>query len=148
MTSLRVLATLPDSRVAIIVPSSRCVDAMRTGGRIHPFAVMHEASKFIAEAGWRPDRTPAERADIAMRWIGALAFGGLDEREAVGLIGEVAAPPYATALEIVGADELPADRTHRDAWRRSTNGGPVWIDEEAAQALDEARAWAAYEGRA
>ena len=37
------------------------------------------------------------------------------------------------------------DRTYRDAWRRSHNGGPIVIDERKAMAIDEARAWAAYE---
>jgi hypothetical protein len=72
-------------------------------------------------------------------------LGGLQERDAVALIGEVTAPPYATALEVVDASEIPSDRTHRNAWRRSKNGGPIWIDETHAQQIDEARMWSSYE---
>jgi hypothetical protein len=40
---------------------------------------------------------------------------------------------------------VPTDRTYRDAWRRSHNGGPIRLDENKVTEIDEARAWAAYE---
>lgn len=111
-----------------------------------PVALAWEQHKFVAAAGWRLDRTAAERERLAKEWVEALAFGGLDERAAVALIGQVTAPPYASAMELVDVAEVPDDRTHRDAWRRSKNGGPIWIDEKIAQRIDEARMWARYEG--
>ena len=107
-------------------------------------ALAWEAAKFVRDVRWRPDRK--DREDLARRWVGALHLGGLTEREAVALILEKDAPAYSTAHEIVKRSELPQDRTYRDAWRRSHNGGPIWIDERTAQALDEARMWEAYHG--
>ena len=45
----------------------------------------------------------------------------------------------------IDPEDVPADRTHRDAWRMSANGGPIWVDETIAQRIDEARMWALHE---
>jgi hypothetical protein len=146
VTSLRVLCTNPDNSVAVVVPSPRCVKALHDGrdipGWLTPLRI---AWNFLSDPMWRPELSPVARAKLAGRWVMARLMGGLEEREAVSLIGEVTAPPYATALEVVDASEIPADRTHRNAWRRSRNGGPIWIDETHAQSIDEARMWAAHE---
>jgi hypothetical protein len=146
VTSLRILCTNPDSSVAVVVPSPRCVKALHDGhdipGWLTPFRIMWN---FLADPMWRPELSPVARAKLAGRWVMARLLGGLQEREAVSLIGEVTAPPYATALEVVDVSEIPSDRTHRNAWRRSRNGGPIWIDEDIAQQIDEARMWSSYE---
>jgi hypothetical protein len=102
-----------------------------------------EVEKFVRDVKWRPDRP--DREALARRWIMALHTGGLQKREAVALILEKDAPPYSVAHDIVHAWELPQDRTYRDAWRRSSNGGPVWVDENAAVTIDESRMWERYE---
>lgn len=104
-----------------------------------------EIHKFVSDERWRRDRTPAERKGLAAYWIDALIAGGLDERQAVWLIGEKDAPAFSVAHEIVHMSEIPSDRRHRSAWRRSTNGGPIWTDDGKAQDIDEAQLWAAYE---
>jgi hypothetical protein len=146
VTSLRILCTNPDSSVAVVVPSPRCVKALHDGhdipGWLTPLRI---AWNFLADPMWRPELSPVSRAKLAGRWVMARLMGGLQEREAVALIGEVTAPPYATALEVVDASDIPSDRTHRNAWRRSRNGGPIWIDETHAQQIDEARMWSSYE---
>lgn len=118
----------------------------RTGYLPLPLARAWEITKFVRDPQWRPDRR--DREAFAAKWIDGLIHGGLNEREAVQLIGEYSAPPFSTALEIVDVSDIPTDRTHRDAWRRSANGGPIWIDEEIAQQIDEARLWTQYEGKA
>ena len=115
----------------------------RTGYLPLPLARAWEIEKFTRCRNWRPDR--ADREGLAAKWIDALIDGGYAELDAVRLIGEVSAPPFSTALEIVDATEIPTDRRYRDAWRRSSNGGPIWIDEEKAQMLDERRMWALYQ---
>lgn len=102
-------------------------------------ALNWEAQKFIRDETWRPDRK--DRAALATRWVRALWEGGLSEREAVALIVEKDAPAWSSA-EIVDVDEIPKDRTYRDAWRRSSNGGPIWIDEDKAEAI----MWERYNG--
>jgi hypothetical protein len=100
--------------------------------------------KLTRDPQWRPDRT--DRNEFAFKWIAGLIRGGYSEQDAVALIGEYSKPPFATALEIVDIDDIPTDRTYRNAWRRSSNGGPIWIDEDLAQRIDEERAWRAYDG--
>ena len=102
-----------------------------------------EIEKYVRCPKWRRDRD--DREAFAAKWIDALIYGGLDEMEAIALIGEFSKPLHATALQIVDKSEINSDRTHRDAWRRSTNGGPIWIDEAAAQRIDEKFSWSSYE---
>lgn len=188
MSDLRVLCTLPDRSVAVIVPSPWCVRVLREGGGIscfahapqldlfryglqgfietHPdvtprlaqeiartgimplwLAKAWEAEKFIRDPAWRADMAPMARRRLAEHWIEKLHLGGLDEADAVALIAAKDAPSHATAIEIVDKSEVPPDRTHRNAWRRSHNGGPIVIDHEAAQAIDETRLWSQYESQ-
>lgn len=120
--------------------------SQRTGYLPLGLARAWEIEKLVRDPGWRPDRP--DREAFASQWIDGLMHGGLGEGEAVALIGEYSRPPFSTALEIVDVSEIPEDRTYRDAWRRSANGGPIWIDDAQAQAIDEARMWASYQGRA
>lgn len=119
--------------------------AERTGYLPLDLAKAWEVEKYVRDAHWRADMSPAARQSLAREWIEAMAHGGVDEIAAVALIGRFSAPLFSTALETVDVSDLPTDTTHRNAWRRSPNGGPIWIDETAAQAIDEARAWSAYE---
>jgi hypothetical protein len=107
-----------------------------------------EIYKLAACPEWHSDRTEAQRFDLARRWVDGLIYGGYGDRAAVTLIGEFSRAPGQTALEVVDVAEVPSDRTHRNAWRRSFNGGPIVIDEAAALAIDEARMWAQHEGDA
>jgi hypothetical protein len=79
--------------------------------------------KWVKDPRWRPDR--ADRVELATRWVDALIRGGLDETAAVRLIAEKDVEPGAHHVEIVDVDEIPTDRTHRNSWRRSDNGGPI-----------------------
>ncbi len=119
-TMLRVVATNPDSSVAIIVPSPRCVAVLKVGGA--RLQRDWEIEKLIRSGMSQP---------LAEQWIDGLMRGGYDERAAVALIGEFSRSPDMTALAVVDASELP-DRKFRPWWRRSQNGGPIWIDEEEA----------------
>jgi hypothetical protein len=49
-------------------------------------------------------------------------------------------------MELIDPSELP-ERYYREAWRRSSNGGPVWVDDNAAQAVDERMMWGRYEAK-
>lgn len=81
------------------------------------------------------------KPNAAYRYARTMVTGGATRREAIEIIAERDCGHLGTAIEIVDVSEIPTDRTHRDAWRRSTNGGPIWIDEEHAQRIDEARMW-------
>lgn len=176
MTTLRGLCTMPDGSVRVVCPAHQAVMALHDGGNIinafrwrygfrswltrqHPvseimrwwwadeipmeLAKAWEVEKFLREKRWRPDRS--DREELARRFIDALDKGGLDEREAVSLIIDKDAPAWSTAHEIVDVADLPPG-TYRNAWRRSKNGGPIWIDEAKAQEIDEACMWESYYG--
>lgn len=93
-------------------------------------AKLWETHKFVQDAGWRPDLTPAQRESLALQWVEALASGGLSEIAAARLIVERAREPYSVNVEIVDVSEIPTDRTRRKDWRRSSNGGPIIAPEE------------------
>jgi hypothetical protein len=88
---------------------------------IMQFVTRQHASRF--DIGWMRDATDQNiEAEIARAGLST--------------------PKYWRRISL---DEIPQDRTHRSAWRLSHNGGPVWIDEQKAQEIDEARMWTAYE---
>jgi hypothetical protein len=83
-------------------------------------------------------------SDAARRLCHALAFGGLSTPEAYAVIRD-ADCWHGTAHELLDMEDLPTDRTYRDAWRRSHNGGPIYLDQRKVVEIDEHRAWLAYE---
>jgi hypothetical protein len=152
MIRLRVVCTLPDGRVAILVPAPDFIEECRVGivaaraarGYAQaPVDVTYEAGKLCADESWRPDVSPDLREALARARFAVLNGGGLSEREAVELIAACDAPAFSTAREIVDVSEIPSDRTYREAWRRSPNGGPIWIDQDAARAIRDAAGRAA-----
>jgi hypothetical protein len=148
MTRLRIVCTNPNGSVAIVTPAAECLEEFRLGlvlaRTLRGIATSpdreREFAKLIRDASWRPDRKQRERERIAREWFDGLFAGGLSERQAVELIRDHDAPAWSTGWEIVHQDELPADRRHRNAWRRSPNGGPIYIDEAAARRVDAERA--------
>lgn len=84
------------------------------------------------------------KPQAAYRYARMMVTGGCSRREAIEIIAQRDCGHLGQAIEIVDIDEIPKDRTYRDAWRRSTNGGPVYIDEDRAQAIDERRMWDSY----
>jgi hypothetical protein len=61
------------------------------------------------------------------------AFGGLTRAEARALYIEKAGDRAASAYQVIDASELPASRWFRNAWRRSRNGGVIYVDLDAAR---------------
>lgn len=119
------------------IPSARAVWHLQHGGRwpeAEPAWLERQVQRFTAAGVSHED---------AERWVHAMQHGGMSEHEALWLIASIS--KLSGAVELVDVSEIPADRTHRNAWRRSHNGGPIWIDETIAQCIDEARMWRAYE---
>lgn len=148
MTRLVIVSTMPGGSVAITIPAPEFIDECARGmeasraarGYIEPpIDVEREVAKLMRNPAWRPDLTQKEREALARRRYEAMRFGGLSEMEAVELIRDCDCPPWSTAREIVDVSEIPPDRTYRDAWRRSPNGGPIYIDQTVARQLRDAR---------
>jgi len=137
----RFVYTRPDGGVAITCPSANCVAYLMNGGR------WPDANMFWL--GWQIVRQIVNGVapSVAAKYVRAMQHGGMTEHEALWLIAERDCRPYGTGIELWDVADIPTDRTHRDAWRRSQNGGPIWIDEDAAQRIDEQRLWRDYEAR-
>jgi hypothetical protein len=81
----------------------------------------------------------------AARFVRAMQFGGCSTPEAYGIMRDRFCAYLGSGHELWDAADVPQDRTYRDAWRRSHNGGPIYIDERKRVEIDERRAWLAYD---
>jgi hypothetical protein len=86
-----------------------------------------------------------ERA--ACRFVLAMQFGGLNTAEAYAVMRDRFCAHLGTGCELWDTSEISVDRRYRDAWRRSHNGGPIYLDEEEVMRIDEMRMWQEYEKR-
>lgn len=134
-----IVTTTTDGGVAITHPAAEIIRAMCSGGFwVKPTRGFIETQVESKIAG-------GMAPDAAMRLCRALAFGGCVDYEALAIIRDADAARFGTAHELWDIDDVPVDRAYRDAWRRSHNGGPIWLDERKVLAIEEARMWAAYE---
>lgn len=72
--------------------------------------------------------------DVARRYARAMTFGGCTTAEALEIIRDRDCLGGA-AIELWDASDVPTDRWFRDAWRRSSNGGPISVDFEKAKPI-------------
>ena len=139
----RIVFTRPNGGVSICAPSLTAL-AYMTGGGGRWDDVLRWDRDFL-------DRQIAEQSKCgvgewaAARFVRAMQFGGLSTPEAYGVIRDRFCAHLGSGHELWHTEDVPTNRTYRDAWRRSRNGGPILIDEVKARSIDEARAWAAYE---
>jgi hypothetical protein len=69
----------------------------------------------------------------AVAWVKAMQYGGKTEAETWAIVRDRnCINPSGTAHELIKFADLP-DSWFRDAWRRSHNGGPVYVDLERAR---------------
>ena len=140
MRSRRIVYTRHDGGVSICAPSLTALAYMTGGG-----------GRWDGYPRGFLERQIAEQAkhgvgeDNAARFVRAMQFGGLTTAEAYGAMRDRFCAHLGTAHELWDVEDVPTDRTYRDAWRRSHNGGPIVIDEAKARVIDEARMWVAYE---
>lgn len=141
MTRERAVFTNHDGGVGVFIPCEECIEAMASGGYWDhmPAGYFKVQIQRQIEDGISPESAKA--------FAEALHFGGVSREDAIRLIAHRDCERFGVAVEIVDVSDIPADRTHRLAWRRSQNGGPIWIDDMIALKIDEQRAWSAYEGR-
>src|SRR5262245_6823763 len=117
----------------------------RPGGGVSICAPSHTALRFMTGGGGRwddvlrwdrdfLDRQIAEQAKYgvgewaAARFVRAMQFGGLTSAEAYAVMRDRFCAHLGTGCELWDTADVPRDRTYRDAWRRSHNGGPIIID--------------------
>lgn len=118
----------PDRGVSICTPSSTAMMFMRNGGRWKGCG-----KDFL-------DRQIAEQAKYGVgerasrKFVDAMQYGGLTTAEAYGVIRDRFCAHLGTAHELVDFSDLP-DRWFRNAWRRSHNGGPIYLDLGASRRI-------------
>lgn len=123
----------PDGGVSITYPSPRTFRAITgAGGLLTAYGLAFERALSVMLANGRDERA-------ARRWLRALEHGGRSEADAWALLRWRCVDPTHTAVEVCETDDLPADRWFRNAWRRSPNGGPIWIDLERARPVQRWR---------
>ena len=138
----RIVFTRPDGGVSICAPSLTAMAYMTGGGgRWDGFS-----RGFI-------ERQIAEQSKYgvgewaAARFVRAMQFGGLSSAEAYGIMRDRFCAHLGTGCELWDVEDIPLDRTYRNAWRRSANGGPIVFDEEKVRQIQEARMWSEWEKR-
>ena len=136
----RIVYTRTDGGVSICAPSLTALAYMTGGG-----------GRWDGFPRGFLDRQIAEQAKhgvgewAAARFVRAMQFGGLSTPEAYGIMRDRFCAHLGTGCELWDVEDVPTDRTYRDAWRRSHNGGPIVIDAHKAMAIDEVRAWQVYD---
>lgn len=99
-------------------------------------AARWERHKFLTDPMWQP---PGDREAILTEWINGLRYGGLSYDDAIRLIARKDHPSDGIAMEIVRREAINSDRWFRNAWRRSANGGPIYIDMDRARVAQKER---------
>jgi hypothetical protein len=145
MSRKRIVYTRHDGGVSICAPSLTALRYMTSGGGRWDAEIRHLPSGFLDRQIERQARHGVGEW-AAARFVRAMQFGGLTDAEAYGVMRDRFCAHLGTGCELWDVEDVPTERTYRDAWRRSHNGGPIIIDPKAAQEIDEARAWQDYAG--
>lgn len=132
----RIVYTRPDNGVSICAPSLTALRFMTNGGgRWNSENVPNYDGKAFLE------RQIAEQAKhgvgeyAAARFVNAMQYGGCTANEAYAIICDRFCAHLGTGCELWGIEEISKDRWFRDAWRRSQNGGPIYIDLRKARRI-------------
>lgn len=143
-TRKRIVTTAPDGRVLVTAPSLTAMCFMTCGGGRWDDVIPHEPPGFVErQIAAQAVNGVGERA--ARRFVMAMHRGGASVDEAYEIMLERFAAPLGAGHELWPTEDVPADRTYRNAWRRSHNGGPIRLDQRKVMEIDEARAWTAYD---
>lgn len=141
----RIIYTRPGGLVSVMQQSRESLAAMTgdgyglpdlEGGYYGPDTPGVEA--FMAEQVRRLVET-GRQMPAALAWVRAHVYGGISRDEARRLFIAICGDPAGKAYEVIDVSELPPSRWFRDAWRRSEDGGPIWIDLDAAREIHAAR---------
>lgn len=137
----RIVYTRHDGGVSVCAPSLTALAYMTGGGgRWDGFPrgfLERQIAKQAEECGeW-----------AAVRFVRAMQFGGCSTPEAYGIMRDRFCSHLGTGCELWDVQDVPTDRRYRNAWRRSHNGGPIYLDQRAVIEIDEAKMWLAYEER-
>jgi hypothetical protein len=123
---LIIVSTRPDGGVSLTCPSAEIMSWLTLGGAPEGYFGRINWDAQIEEMTSR-----GVYQDVAARYVRGVQSGGFTDAEAYELIRDRDTKPEWTGKELW--DEVPTDRWFRNAWRRSPNGGPIYIDLERAR---------------
>lgn len=129
---------MPDGSVSITMPTHEALYYMTGPGGYwngYPFGFQAELVRRktcpILQKGHPCTREAATRFVKAMQW------GGRSCEEAWDIIAQHDVARHGgKAVEVMHIVELPKDRRFRDFWRRSANGGPIYVFDAPARAYN------------
>jgi len=123
-----ILYTRHDGGVSINYPTAEIFTVMQSGGfwNDKPHGFVNEQIELQIANGIDQKH--------AKRFAHAVAFGGCTEAEVWEIIKDRDCARHGFLHELIDTSELP-DRWFRDAWRRSSNGGPPSVDLEKARPI-------------
>lgn len=136
----RIVFSWPDGTVGIVEPNHEYLYYMTGhGGAWNDYPI-----GFVRDLVRRKTCPILQRGhpctkEAAERFVKAASWGGRSVEEAWEILKGIDAEPFGNLIEIHAIEDIPSDRTYRDAWRRSANGGPIYVDEALARAIDEQR---------
>ena len=144
----RIVFTRPsDGGVTVTTPTGWALDIMCNGGGLwddRPRGFLDELVRRKSCPTLQKGRHITEAA--AWRFVNAMQYGGCTTAEAYDIIREHDCTRGGDGIlhELMDWDELP-DRWFRDAWYRSSNGGPISISLEKARPIQWRKLLAAVE---
>jgi hypothetical protein len=129
----RIVLTRHDGGVSVVCPSTNAIRWMSCGGlwadRPRGYADI-QAERQIA-AGHQPD--------AVRRYVRGVMLGGCTEAEALAIIRDRDCAHRGTGIELWDIEDVPTDRWFRNAWRRSHNGGPIYVHLSTAKRIQWGR---------
>ena len=130
----RIVYTRHDGRVSVCAPSLTALRYMTGGGgRWDDYPPGFIDRQIVAQAEYGV----GERA--AVRFVHAMQFGGCTDAEAYAIMRDRYCAHLGTGCELWDVTDVPQDRWFRDAWRRSHNGGPIYIHMLTARRIQRRR---------
>ena len=121
-----IVSTRPDGGVSFNTPFPEIMSILTLGGAEEGYS-----SRVDRDAQIAAFVRDGIRETIAVRWFDSVVSGGLTDAEAYDLIKDRTTKPDWTGHELWEAS--PTDRWFRNAWKRSPNGGPIYVDLERAR---------------
>lgn len=118
-----------DGGVSITNPSLFSLRVLQNGGGFGP-----KPLRGILETQIERHVQSGSFEDAASNFVKAYAFGGVIEKEALKLIVDKDCLHLGTQIEAITKEELPS-RFYRNAWYRSSNGGPININLDKAKII-------------
>lgn len=126
----RIVYTRHDGGVSICAPSLTALAYMTGGGgRWDGFAPGFIERQIEAQSKYGVGEY------AAAKFVKAMQFGGCTTNEAYEIMRDRFCTHLGTGCELWDTEEISKDRWFRNAWRRSPNGGPIYVDLRKARRI-------------